>query len=296
MAMIKPAAAQKKIRLSEDLDATLIDVEVDESRIMQIIANLLNNALKFTPEGGAVALTFRQHPSDPERVQISVADTGCGIPKDHLERIFDRLYQVHGGDVSTNGGMGLGLYICRELVVLHGGNIWATSEIGKGSTFTFDLPKRAMTKGPHVLIVDDDYAVRESLRLVLQEKHFDVTTAEGGNQALELMGHNVPDLVVLDLVMTGLNGPNTLKEIRKKWGLIPVILYTAYPDGDLIAQAMESSPFTLLTKPCSLKRFVATARRLCHTDDTDFLVKSAKSGRPLPAPGAAIVLRSEVLA
>jgi PAS domain S-box-containing protein len=290
MATIKLAAAQKQIRLNEDLDGTLIDVMVDESRIMQIIANLLNNALKFTPEGGAIAVTLSQDPRDPERVQISVADTGCGIAKDQLKRIFDRLYQVNGSDAAAHGGIGLGLYLCRELILLHGGNIWVESEIGTGSTFTFDVPKRAVTKGPHVLIVDDDYAIRESLRLVLEEKHFDVTTAEGGNQALELMGQDVPDIVVLDLLMAGLNGPSTLKEIRKKWGLIPVILYTGYPDGDLLVQAMESSPFTMLAKPCPLKLFVSTVRRLCPTHDTEFLKKTKVSipaqarcaGTPVP--------------
>jgi len=224
-------------------------------------------------------VTLSQDTRDPERVQISVADTGCGIAKDQLKRIFDRLYQVNGSDAATHGGIGLGLYLCRELILLHGGNIWVESEIGTGSTFTFDVPKRAVTKGPHVLIVDDDYAIRESLRLVLEEKHFDVTTAEGGNQALELMGQDVPDIVVLDLLMAGLNGPSTLKEIRKKWGLIPVILYTGYPDGDLLVQAMESSPFTVLAKPCPLKLFVATVRRLCPGHDPEFL-KKTKVGKP----------------
>ena len=147
MAIIKPAAARKKIRLSEDLDATLIDVEVDESRIMQIIANLLNNALKFTPEGGAIAVTLGQDPKDPERVQISVTDTGCGIPKDQLKRIFDRLYQVNGGDGTTHGGMGLGLYLCRELVLLHGGIFGWPASSARAALLHLMFQNAPQTKG-----------------------------------------------------------------------------------------------------------------------------------------------------
>jgi len=79
--------------------------------------------------------------------------------------------------------------------------------------------------------------------------------------------------------MAGLDGPSTLKEIRMNWGFIPVIVYTGYPDGDLVGQAMEFSPFTLLTKACPPKRFVETVRRMCHTHETRFLKKNGKAGQ-----------------
>ena len=110
------------------------------------------------------------------------------------------------------------------------------------------------------------------------------------------MGRNVPDIVVLDLVMAGLNGPDTLKEIRKKWGLIPVILHTGYPDSDLLGQAMESSPFTVLVKPCPLKLFVATVRRLCLTDDTEFLKKNRRPANRLSRSAAGTFSHSEGMA
>jgi DNA-binding NtrC family response regulator len=91
------------------------------------------------------------------------------------------------------------------------------------------------------------------------------------------MGEKTPDVVVLDLKMAGLDGASTLKEIRTTWGFIPVIVYTGYPDSDLMRQAMESSPFTLLVKPCPPKRFVETIRRMCHTHETQFLKKSARA-------------------
>jgi DNA-binding NtrC family response regulator len=78
------------------------------------------------------------------------------------------------------------------------------------------------------------------------------------------MGQKTPDVVVLDLMMKGLDGPSTLKQIRKNLGPIPVIVHTGYPDGDLMQRALESSPFTLLAKPCAPKRFIETVRRICH--------------------------------
>jgi signal transduction histidine kinase len=170
--MIQPEAAAKKIYLNAELDGNLPNAAVDQSRILQILTNLLNNAVKFTPEGGSIVVKLGPDPKRPEAVQISITDTGCGIPKDQVERIFDRLYQVKAGDLAPKGGIGLGLYLCRELVLLHGGNIWVESELGKGSTFSFVIPQRSLTKGAHVLIVDDEYEIPETLCLALEDKIF----------------------------------------------------------------------------------------------------------------------------
>jgi len=281
--MIQPAAAAKKIHLSAELDANLPDAVVDKSRILQILTNLLNNAVKFTPEGGSIVVKLALDPIRSE-ARISVTDTGCGIPTDQVEHIFDRLYQVKAGDTTSKGGIGLGLYLCRELVLLHGGKIWVESELGKGSIFSFVIPLRAPPKGAHVLIVDDEYDIRETLRLALEDQNFQVTTAEGGSEALQRMRENVPDLVVLDLRMAGLDGTSTLKQIRLNWGLIPVIVYTGFPDSELLRQGLECSPITLLAKPCPMKRFVETVQRLCRPKETGFLSKNAKHHPVLTVP------------
>jgi PAS domain S-box-containing protein len=143
IAVMEPVAALKKIHLSEELDAGLTDVNVDESRIMQILTNLLNNALKFTFEGGAIIVKLAEDSKNSECVQISVTDNGCGIPEDQIDNLFHRFYQIKNGDATPEKGVGLGLYLCRELVLMHGGSIWVESALGKGSTFSFTIPKQA---------------------------------------------------------------------------------------------------------------------------------------------------------
>jgi PAS domain S-box-containing protein len=147
IAVMAPVAARKNIRLSEELDTELMDVMVDESRIMQILTNLLNNALKFTVDGGAIVVKLAEYSKNSECVQISVTDNGCGIPKDKIENLFHRFYQIKNGDATPEKGVGLGLYLCRELVLMHGGSIWVESALGDGSTFSFTIPKQATFNG-----------------------------------------------------------------------------------------------------------------------------------------------------
>jgi signal transduction histidine kinase len=138
-----PAAQEKGIRLRCVLPPDPPAVLMDEHRIAQVITNLLDNAVKFTPTGGEVALRVMTAPDHPGFVVVSVTDTGRGIERDQLDRVFDRLYQTRGSDATVHGGLGLGLSICRELVALHGGDIWVESEPGRGTTFAFTLPIHA---------------------------------------------------------------------------------------------------------------------------------------------------------
>jgi PAS domain S-box-containing protein len=138
---MRSAAAEKKITLAQELESDLPDLPLDPNRMTQVITNLLNNAIKYTPPGGEVMIEAGGRAAEPDLIQVSVHDTGCGVPKHEQARIFDRLYQVKTGDATTEQGVGLGLYLCRELVQLHGGRIWVESDTGKGSTFAFVLPK-----------------------------------------------------------------------------------------------------------------------------------------------------------
>jgi signal transduction histidine kinase len=132
-------AKQRRLSLTTRLASDLPEVYADESRMVQVITNLLTNALKFTDAGGRIELTA-ERTADGSQVCISVSDTGRGMEPERLPHIFERLYQVRSSDTAAGGGLGLGLYICRELVRLHGGDITVTSAPGAGSTFRFTVP------------------------------------------------------------------------------------------------------------------------------------------------------------
>lgn len=201
---------------------------------------------------------------------MSVKDTGGGLAGPEVERIFERLYQVPLNDGGTQQGVGLGLYICRELVQLHGGKIWVESEPGKGSTFHFVIPMQQRSEAIRVLFVDDEARMRELMRRVLVRRGFDVTTAEDGAVALEKMKLELPDVVITDLEMPNTDGVETLRQIRQTWGLLPVIILTGFPDAAIMKRAMEFSPFTLLAKPCPTEQLIETIRSL----------RQQKNGRP----------------
>ena len=275
-------AAEKKIDLRQEIQTELPAIAIDEHRITQVLTNLLSNAIKHTPESGTIVVTAREAPERAELLEISVRDTGCGIPKEEQERIFDRLYQIKAGDATTEQGVGLGLYLCRELVQLHGGNIWVESESGQGSTFSFVLPKAQHLLRSNVLVIDDDPDMLEMLRHLLIAEQYNVRIARDGHEGLAEIRRQAPDLVLLDLAMPELNGAATLKEIRKDWGQIPVILHTAFADGELMKQAMAFSPFTLLAKPCSSEQILETVRKVQRSGDTETWKKNHHGLQRLP--------------
>ena len=134
------AALERGISMNCTAALDLPPVPLDDARIKQVVTNLLNNALKFTARGGSVAVRVEGCPAGGNFLQVVVRDTGRGIAADQIGHIFDRLYQIRTGDAASEAGIGLGLYICRELVRLHGGEISVESTAGRGSAFTFTLP------------------------------------------------------------------------------------------------------------------------------------------------------------
>jgi len=146
IAMMRPAANEKKIGLEIGLDQRLPLVLADPDRVLEVMINLVDNAIKFTPPDGSVMLQVCVVEADPGLVYISVSDTGRGINAEARALIFERLYQDPDSIDNNRSGLGLGLYICREIVRLHEGRIWVSSEPGQGSTFTFTLPTYSLAK------------------------------------------------------------------------------------------------------------------------------------------------------
>ena len=139
VATLGRAASEKGLTLTHEMPADLPCVHADPARVRQILINLVDNAMKFTSSGG-VRLAAILDPDMPDRVRISVSDDGRGLTVEQQAHVFERLYQVPGAAPSAREGLGLGLYICKELVERHGGTIQIVSEIGVGSTFSFTLP------------------------------------------------------------------------------------------------------------------------------------------------------------
>ncbi len=146
VAMLRPTAKEKKIGLEIAIDQRLRLVYADPDRVLEVLINLVDNAIKFTPPDGSVMLQASMVDADPGFVYVAVSDTGRGISPEAKSLIFERLYQDSESIDNNRSGLGLGLFICREIVRLHQGRIWVSSEPGQGSTFTFTLPLYSLAK------------------------------------------------------------------------------------------------------------------------------------------------------
>ncbi|HZW94893.1 MAG TPA: hybrid sensor histidine kinase/response regulator [Candidatus Eremiobacteraceae bacterium] len=146
VAMLRPTADEKKVGLEIGVDQRLPLVLADPDRVLEVLINLVDNAIKFTPADGSVMLQANIVDADPGSVYVAVSDTGRGINPEAKSLIFERLYQDPDSIDNNRSGFGLGLFICREIIRLHDGRIWVSSEPGQGSTFTFTLPVYSLAK------------------------------------------------------------------------------------------------------------------------------------------------------
>jgi signal transduction histidine kinase len=156
IAMMRPMADEKKIGLEIGLDQRLPLVHADPDRVLEVLINLVDNAIKFTPPDGAVMVQACMVDAEPGCVYISVSDSGRGISPEAKALIFERLYQDPDAVDNHRSGLGLGLFISREIVRLHEGRIWVSSEPGQGSTFTFTLPVYSLAKLLAPVVIHQD--------------------------------------------------------------------------------------------------------------------------------------------
>jgi signal transduction histidine kinase/DNA-binding response OmpR family regulator len=207
----------------------------DRDRLIQTLTNLIGNAIKFSERDGLVRVTVE---SSGETATFRVEDQGRGIPPEKLDTIFQAFEQVDASDSREKGGTGLGLAISRMIVARHRGQIWAESVPGQGSTFAFTIPAVAAelsdreAHGPTVLLCDDDESVREVLGAMLSERGYRVVSASTGDEAVRRAVEDQPDAILLDILMPGFDGWETLAALRQRdeTSAIPVVIMSVLPE------------------------------------------------------------------
>jgi signal transduction histidine kinase/CheY-like chemotaxis protein len=222
-------------------------MEADPDRILQVLTNLLSNAIKFSPPDAEVSVTVIRDGPD---VVFRVKDHGRGIPADRLESIFERFQQVDSSDARDKGGTGRGLAICRSIIQQHGGRIWVESVPGEGSTFTFTLPgalqpRAAATDeegdGPLILVCDDDVSVVQVVEEILHGWGYRTVGVTDGDAAVREATRLHPDAILLDMMMPGMTGADTLKALRQRVDTrsIPVVILSALKPMPRVQRARE---------------------------------------------------------
>ncbi len=246
---VNATAQAKNITVTMSLPPTLGVIVADPTRIQQVIWNLLNNAVKFTPRGGKVEVSARRTAS---QVQISVTDTGEGIDPQFLPHIFEPFRQAESPQTRVHGGLGLGLSIVRYIAEGHGGNVSAESEgRGKGTTFTVTLPVRSITagsgpvrnafgdtfmhrdrlRGLEIVLVDDEQESRKMVAAVLRAAGANLRTYDSAHAALEGIDQHRPAIVLTDIAMPEMDGYAFTRALRERdYGRkIKIVALSAFP-------------------------------------------------------------------
>jgi signal transduction histidine kinase/CheY-like chemotaxis protein len=270
--LMRALAAQKGLKLTVVADGGLPRwIKGDPLRLRQIATNLLSNAVKFTT-AGEITLSARMVPG-PERLEISVRDTGMGIPPEELPRIFDAFRQASPDTARRFGGSGLGLAICKRLATAMGGTIEAESQPGEGSRFLVTVPFRPGAAPPaarsdgalRLLVAEDVPASRLLLQALLQRAGHEVTAVEDGARALAALHGASFDLALLDLQMPEMDGMGVAAAIRRmpgEAGRLPLIALTADPPEEVEARCRAAGFDAVLRKPFETRRLLGLIEAL----------------------------------
>ncbi len=276
-------------------------VRMDLDKLERVISNILSNAAKFTASNGEVrfSASIEKAEVDKFNLQLIVEDTGIGISQNHLSRIFDRFYQVDNTATRNYEGTGIGLALVKELVELHGGAIRVQSTEGKGTTFKVWLPVVLAAEGESTQGTDQNMSIislvtndvtaeanmlnprSETLRLLVVEdnqdlRHFIVNCfstnylvqqAENGEEGLRLALETVPDLIISDIMMPGVNGINLCGQLKtdERTNHIPIILLTAKADVESKLKGLLGGADDYLTKPFNLEELMVRVKNLLES-------------------------------
>ncbi|MBN1531627.1 MAG: SpoIIE family protein phosphatase, partial [Spirochaetes bacterium] len=300
LSLVRPLSRNKAVSIINEIPPESVFVRGDENRLQQIMLNLVGNAIKFTEEG-EIRIRAARHDCEPDRVVVTVEDTGIGIPKEQQGRVFESFEQVDGSITRKFGGTGLGLAITRKLVELHDGKIWVESEPGRGSRFHFTL--RASSDAPVVkredeerrkafesimdlshedvrlleqsqpltdqdqkciMVVDDEPVNLQVLVNHLSLEGYRIVTALNGEEALALLDRQVPDLLLLDVMLPRMSGYEVCAAIRERFSPhdLPVLMLTAKNKPEDIVAGLEVGANDYLAKPVNRMELVARVNGL----------------------------------
>jgi PAS domain S-box-containing protein len=269
------------ISLVLDLNPACRKVFCDPVRIRQVLTNLLDNAVKYSPGGGEIRIRTA---ANQDEVLVSVSDTGIGMNSAEMHGIFERFNQLESGYQRRSGGLGIGLSLIRELVELHGGRIWAESEKERGSEFTFSLPwvspapkssdgpetlarLRAAQKNPwdgrSVLVVDDLEHYHEYMRLLMSSAS-PLRSAYNGKEAIDLARRERPALILMDLRMPVMDGFDAIENLKTDplTKEIPILAVTAQVMAQDRSRSIELGADGFVTKPINIESFQSEINRV----------------------------------
>jgi PAS domain S-box-containing protein len=287
---VRPAADAKGIRLTKVLDSKGGTITGDPNRLQQVLWNLLSNAIKFTPRGGRVQVFLRRVNS---HVEITVVDSGQGIPANFLPQLFTRFSQAETSAARRHGGLGLGLALVKSLVELHGGTVKASSSGSDlGATFVVSLPLTALHSEPdddvltpalatassipcpdlegfHVLVIDDEADARILIQRILTKCKAIVTMAASAAEGLEAVKKHRPDMILSDIGMPGEDGYEFLAKLRQlpnaEGGDTPAVALTAFARSEDRRRALMAGFQMHLPKPVEAAELLAVVSNLRAT-------------------------------
>jgi two-component system CheB/CheR fusion protein len=277
--LIRPVAEAKGLDVKTSIEAVPDMVYGDAARLLQVVNNLLTNAVKFTPNGGSVSVDLKRV---ARRVELTVTDTGMGIRGEVLPQLFTRFVQADSSVTRTHGGLGLGLSIVRHLVDVHGGEVQVESAgEGKGSTFRVSLPlgaaesralpsePRAIARdisGARVLLVEDDDDSRESFAAMLTEFGVEVRVAPSTSAGLAILNEFRPQAILSDVALPGEDGFSFIQKVRLlgpgRGGDVPAAALTALAGDDDRRRALASGFQIHVAKPVDSARLASVVGAL----------------------------------
>ena len=267
----------EKHKLTFEYASTMpMDVECDADKLIQVLSNLLSNALKYSPQGGDVNI---RAVAEEGFLKVSVSDQGLGIPQDAQAKLFSKFFRVDNDDRREIGGTGLGLAICKEIILAHGGKIWAESTYGQGSTFYFTLPLAEPTPSSsdlemgrfsvedgkinhEILIVEDDESLVDLMEVVLKEDGFSTYAVNNADAALCLVKQIKFKMIILDINLVGtLNGWDVVKALKQDetTANIPIIISSVFENR---AEPQTKDINEYLVKPFKLEELLHVVHKV----------------------------------